>query len=388
MARDFPSSVDSTGEAQHTSAVMETPHLATGPSLATAPDDAPKGLAPPNPDRVIDAGSAFGDAPLLLVIVDTEEEFDWTKPLSRTNTAVTAMAGQVRAHDVFSRHGIIPTYVIDYPVAATATSVELLQSLVDQGLCHVGAHLHPWVNPPHEEAVNPVNSYPGNLPPALEAEKLRVLTRTIHANLGRQPVVYKAGRYGIGPSTPAILAAEGYSVDASVVAFSSFAADGGPDFTAFGFHPFWLGDDDGLLEIPVTCGYCGLMSPFGPGLYPRLISGMPQRFRLAGAFARLRLLERIRLTPEGVDLAALIRLTASLLRQGCRVFSFSYHSPSLAPGHTPYVADRQDLEAFLRTMDRYFAYFTRDLGGRPATPEDVRRLARDHRKGALSAASA
>lgn len=367
---------------------MDTSSRFPGAPDALAARLAPRALAAPDPSRIVGAGSAFGDAPLLLVIVDTEEEFDWTKPLSRDNTAVTAMAGQVRAHDVFARYGIVPTYVIDYPVAATATSIAVLQSLLDQGLCHVGAHLHPWVNPPHEEEVNPVNSYPGNLPPSLEAEKLRVLTRTIHANVGRRPVVYKAGRYGIGPATPAILAAEGYSVDASVVAHASFAADGGPDFTDFDVHPFWLGDADGLLEIPVTCGYCGLVSRSGPMLYPRLFSGMPQRLRLAGAFARLRLLERIRLTPEGVDLAALMRLTASLLRQGCRVFSFTYHSPSLAPGHTPYVRDRHDLDAFLRKMDRYFAHFVRHLGGRPATPDEIWRLARNQRRGATSATDA
>ena len=35
-----------------------------------------------------------------------------------------------------------------------------------------GAHLHPWVNPPHVEEVNARNSYVGFLPEAVERDKL------------------------------------------------------------------------------------------------------------------------------------------------------------------------------------------------------------------------
>ena len=60
----------------------------------------------------------------------------------------------------------------------------------------MGAHLHPWVTPPHEEVVCLVNSYPCNLPDDLERRKLRVLSDAIEARLGRRATVYKAGRHG------------------------------------------------------------------------------------------------------------------------------------------------------------------------------------------------
>lgn len=66
-------------------------------------------------------------------------------------------------------------------------------------------------------------------------------------------------------------------------------------------------------------------------------------------------------------------LTESLLGQGCRVFSLTYHSPSLAPGNTPYVRDERELRDFLRTIDRYCHYFANELGGKASTPIEVSR---------------
>jgi hypothetical protein len=41
--------------------------------------------------------------------------------------------------------------------------------------------------------------------------------------------------------------------------------------------------------------------------------------------------------------------------EGVRVLNFSFHSPSLVPGHTPYVRDRADLAAFERWWEMVLA---------------------------------
>ena len=309
--------------------------------------------------------------PLLLVIIDTEEEFDWRLPHRRENTSVTAVAAQWRAQEVFARHGIVPTYVVDYPVASNLAAVDALAPFAEAGHCRIGAHLHPWVNPPYSETVNAYNSYPGNLPPILEREKLAILTETITNNFGVKPVLYKAGRYGIGPATAQIIEDLGYRMDASVVPFTSFSNDGGPDFTGKGFHPTWFGSKGDLLEIPLSCGFYGALRGAGPVLFPRLSGAAGMRLRLPGILSRLGVLERIRLTPEGVDLAANMRLARSLFDQGCRVFSLTYHSPSLVPGMTPYVKTTQELERFLATLDRFFQFFREELGGRSSEPQQI-----------------
>jgi predicted RNA methylase len=45
------------------------------------------------------------------------------------------------------------------------------------------------------------------------------------------------------------------------------------------------------------------------------------------------------------------------------VFTLSYHSPSLAPGNTPYVPDEVALAAFLHCIETVLDCFQNELGG-------------------------
>ncbi len=311
--------------------------------------------------------------PLLQVVVDTEEEFDWAAPFNRASTAVTAMAAQPLAQAIFAPYGLRPTYVIDYPVATTASSIAVLKALHDAGQCQIGTHLHPWVTPPHDEVVNEAHSYACNLPPALERAKLVAVTEAIAANFGRRPTMFKAGRYGLGPQTLASLRALGYRIDLSALVHSDLRPVHGPDFRALPDRPFWFDDD--LFEVPMTRGFAGTLAGQGRSLYRHATSQLGQRLRLPGILARTGLLERITLTPEGVDFAAQRRLVLAMLKQGHRVFSLTYHSPSLVPGHTPYVRDANDLARFLDQLKRITAFFFEDLGATPTTAEEIMALA-------------
>jgi hypothetical protein len=57
---------------------------------------------------------------------------------------------------------------------------------------------------------------------------------------------------------------------------------------------------------------------------------------------------------------------------GHRVFVLTYHSPSLEPGHTPYVRTEDDLARFLAWLDGFYSFFREELGGRPASWREVR----------------
>ncbi|MBM4258909.1 MAG: hypothetical protein FJ147_23770 [Deltaproteobacteria bacterium] len=146
------------------------------------------------PQRRIELPADF--APILMVVIDTEEEYDWSRQVDRNNTAVSAMASVDVAQRIFDEYGIRPIYVIDYPIASQAQGFGPLVDITKSNRCQIGVHLHPWVSPPHVETVNARNSYIGNLPKELVAEKMTVLRQTIADNLGVAPVIFKAGRYG------------------------------------------------------------------------------------------------------------------------------------------------------------------------------------------------
>jgi len=312
--------------------------------------------------------------PILTVVVHTEEEFDWARPHDRRATSVEHMRHLGRAQEVFDEYGIVPNYVVDYPIASQEMAIRPLKTFADQGRALIGAHLHPWVSPPHIEEVNARNSYPCNLPRALEAEKLERLTEKIAESFGARPLTYLAGRYGFGANTGAILDELGYQVDISPAVPIDFSADGGPDYSAYTSHPYWFGTQRKLLGLPGTGGYVGWLRAGGTPLYKTVTSPAMRRIGVAGVCARLRLVERIRLSPEDYSEPEMRRLTRALLDDGVRVFVFSFHSPSVMPGGTPYVRTEGELERFLHKCRRYFAFFVNELDGVTMTPLEVREM--------------
>jgi hypothetical protein len=324
---------------------------------------------PPQPNLVI-ADSRTIEKPLICVIIDTEEEFDWTGPFSRRHTLVNAITGLPRGHAIFRRFGVRPTYLVDYPVISDPRARDLLGPWLEAGECLVGAQLHPWVTPPFEEVVCPFNSYPCNLEPALEARKLGALTDRIRDSLGIDPQIYKAGRYGLDTGREKTLRALGYTVDTSVVPFHSYAGfAGGPDFFGYPDQPFWIGADRGFLYLPVTQSLVGALRGLAHTGVDRLAFGhMATRLHLPGILAHLRLLERIRLTPEGFSLADMCRLTRAMIGAGRRVFALSLHSPSMVPGGAPYVRSTTELEQLFGRIEQFLEFFHREFDGQPTDP--------------------
>jgi hypothetical protein len=272
----------------------------------------------------------------------------------------------VEHNRIYERVGLRPTYVVDYPVASQADASAPIRELLGSGVCEVGAHLHPWVNPPFIEEVSIANSFPGNLPAELEREKLRWLGEKIRKNIGVQPIVYRAGRFGVGPGTAKTLIELGYRVDTSVVPRTDFRPMEGPDFTQWEAMPRWFRDTD-LLEVPVTADWIGALAGFEPSFRGFLGSSMGRRLKLPGGFAHARLLERIRLTPEGMSFSDLRRLVLAMSAAGHRVFNLIYHSPSIVAGNTPYVRSEVELKSFQSTIERFLDFFLGDFGGRATT---------------------
>ncbi|MFN3864221.1 MAG: polysaccharide deacetylase family protein [Erythrobacter sp.] len=306
-------------------------------------------LVPPPASATARLAPGFGQR--VLLTVDTEEEFDWDGPFRRDGHGLSHIAAIPRFQSFCEGIDAHPVYLVDWPIVQNARAVEIIGDAVRRGTADVGVQLHPWVNPPFEEEVSGFTSFAGNLPPALEAAKFMALRDAIEAAFGSAPLIYRAGRYGLGPKTADLLKAAGIRIDTSVRSLFDYTGKGGPDYSHHPLAPYWVDAERQLLELPVTSVHRGLLRRFGVPLQ-RLAAPIP---RAPGVLARLGLLERIALTPEGVSRDEALRGIAIALDSGLPVLVLSFHSPTLAPGHTPYAADQAAVEALYAWLAAVYA---------------------------------
>ena len=284
--------------------------------------------------------------PLCTILIDAEEDFDWDQPVNGISYNVDCMRHLADLQTVAGAYGAVPTYLLTYPVMQDAGIVAALRARIARGQCQVGIQLHPWVTPPFTESADIRNSFATNLGPELEEKKLVELIRLFRACFGSDPAVYRAGRYGVGPHTPALLEKHGLTVDTSLAPCTSSAEEQGPDFSGDDYQTFWFGGSRRLLEVPLCRGIVGWGGDPAARVYRRLAtsqSGGVLSSVLPGLLARSRCAERITLSPEGNDVSAAARLVRDLTRRGEGVLALSLHSSSLSVGHNPYVKTREDL---------------------------------------------
>jgi hypothetical protein len=321
-------------------------------------------LEPPSPGSAAAFAPEFGQR--VLLTVDTEEEFDWDAPFQREGYGLSHVAQIPRFQAFCETIGAHPVYLIDWPIANSAQAVEIIGDAVARGTAEVGVQLHPWVNPPFDEEVNARNSFAGNLPRDVEAAKFALLRDRIETAFDTAPLIYRAGRYGLGPHTAQLLKAAGIRIDTSVRPLFDYSAGGGPDYSHHPAAPYWVDSDHRLLELPVTSAYWGPLRQLGPVLH-KVQRHVPTMF---SGFSRLGLLERIALTPEGVSAEEAVRGIDVAVESNLPVLVLSFHSPTLAPGHTPYAAD----EAAVETLYEWFAAIYAALGQRGVRSTTVREV--------------
>jgi peptidoglycan/xylan/chitin deacetylase (PgdA/CDA1 family) len=214
--------------------------------------------------------------------------------------------------------------------------------------------------------VNEANSFAGNLPEALERAKITILRDRIAEVSGKPPRAFRAGRYGVGPNTGRIVRDLGFRVDTSVRSRFDYRAQLGPDFRNLPLTPWRAGPDGALIELPLSTAYVGPLGRWGGSLQPAAERLPP----MGSALARTCLFQRIPLTPEGVPARDAMTAVERLIRDGLRLLMFSFHSPSLAPGNTPYVRSEADLRGFYRWWDVMLAHLAQ-RGVAPASLDQV-----------------
>ena len=290
-------------------------------------------------DRLIRWPDDFGRR--FAIMVDTEEEFDWSRPPSREERSVAAIAALPSAHHRFAARGIAMTYLIDHPVAADARARDTIAPLLVAGST-VGAQLHPWVNHRSSSRRCP-GQLRGNLATGVEAASW-IACSTRSSRVRRRAADLSRGALRVGSRHARAAGGTRHRdrhVDARAVRLHRRRRR---RFQRDRRGAVWLAP--GVAELPLST-----ISP-GDGAGRKLASpAVGARCARTRVMARAGLLSRVPLTPEGVPLREALEAVRRAIDDDVRLLNFSFHSPSLVPGHTPYVRDARDLAAFYHWWD-------------------------------------
>lgn len=292
-------------------------------------------------------------------MIHTEEEFDWDGGFWRANTQVSHSQSLVEAVKQIITYDVHVVLAMDYAFVTSENGKSAIESLLSLKASNIefATHLHPWVNPPFDEPadengkIEELYSYPGNLDEDLEYKKLKSLTEEINNLVDKRPSSYLAGRYGVGKNTYKILRDLGYKTDYSISAFADFRHQYGPDFSGYTNAKTSI---NGIVCIPHTTGYISGLNAFSDYLNtdPKNLTKFNNNL-LGKVLLKALNVQKVRLSPEGYNLNQIKKLTQSLSRIGIKEFVFSFHSPSVQVGMTPYVKDQKMLGEFNNTTFKF-----------------------------------
>jgi len=299
------------------------------------------------------------DALKLIVTIDTEED-DWSE-YSRTPRSLSNIDRIPDLQRLFDDLRVKPTYLVSYPIAVNERAGSILREILWKGRCEIGAHCHPWNTPPFEEEISRHNSMLCNLPAETQFRKLYVLHGAIRETFGVESVGFRAGRWGFSEEVARNISRLGYKVDSSVTPYTDWSACGGPDFSdrspeckiLTGGGSATDGDGTGLVEVPATIGFLQENFRICGKIYHAARKDPMRSLKVPGLLHRLRIVNKVWLSPEMNEAEEMIRLTQRIRRNGYPLVNMTFHSTTLSAGKTPFVKTEEEERHFLRKIRTY-----------------------------------
>lgn len=273
--------------------------------------------------------------PIIFVLtIDTEEEWDWSGPFPQQVTNVQNIDKLPAFHSVCENLGIRPTYFVDYAVSNNAHAVDKMLTFTAKDNCEIGAHLHPWCNPPYFGEVQEAESHVVNLPVEQVSEKLDVLINSIELGFGIKPKSFRTGRWGINKHVMGLLVKNGITVDSSVYPFFEneyFSCSGAstlpywPDLD----NPQQFGTQNKIYELPVTVGFNQPQFELANKIHSAFAKPPLSWTRFNGLAWHSHLLRKTYLCPELSSTQDMLTLCDTVIGKGYPVLHMYMHSSSL-----------------------------------------------------------
>ena len=271
---------------------------------------------------------------LFVLTIDTEEEWRWDEEFPQHNCSVQNVK-KLPAFQTFCESlGIRPTYFVDYAVANDEQGSAILREFVNRKKAEVGAHLHPWCNPPYFGKTTEAESHVINLPEEQVVQKLDELHRVINEKIGVTPRSFRSGRWGMKGKTLELLASRGITVDSSVYPFYEnefFHCKGAPVTPYYPSFENALvpGEQQNIMELPVTAGFNTTHFSIADKVHKVLSSGIISAIKPVGFLWHTKLLRKIYLSPELTHSEDMNTLVNTCLTREHPVVHMYLHSSSL-----------------------------------------------------------
>jgi hypothetical protein len=255
-----------------------------------------------------------------------------------------------RLHPLFREYGMKPTYLLSPELLLDAPSVDKLRPL---GGCELGTHLHGEFAEPGATEPDVTSAVQRDYPPEIERAKLTWLTQAFRLAFGRDPKSFRAGRFGIGPSSVPILEDLGYAVDSSVTPHVDWSdVSSGLSFVDAPRQPYHpdrrdpsRAGDGKLLEVPVT------IRPPRLGFLPVLGKRLQRRWMRPTFSTGARLIAIVQETQKEAQRA---QETAPV------VLNAMFHNVEVIAGASPYASSERQAERILRRLGTLLDFARRE----------------------------
>ena len=274
---------------------------------------------------------------IFILSVDTEEEWNWSDKFPQKDFSISNVKQIPRLQACCDSLGIRPTYFTDYAVAENSDAVEILKAIVDKNTCEIGAHLHPWCNPPFHGITKEKESHIVNLPTLQVEEKLDSLIELLNKNFGVMPNAFRSGRWGINDEILNLLEKNGFQVDSSMYPFFKNDYFNCEQTTLI---PYWLdynkpmvkGSQRNMIEVPVTVGFNRKNFSAMLKISNAISHPLLRYLRLTAILWHTRLLRKLYLSPEAISGKDMQPLIDAALDNHLPVIHMYMHSSSLIDG--------------------------------------------------------
>lgn len=308
---------------------------------------------------------------MVSLLVTVTVESDMPRGEVQARTSLRNLEGVSRLQRLCERFGVLPTYLLSYPVAARKEG-ELFAGMWKRGRCEVGACLQPWTTPPfdvNEDRLVAIS--PDRIPASAVDAKLATLTETIETRFGRRPKAHRAAWFGLNGACLQTLERLHYEVDSSVTPFIDHTARGGPDWRQAPEAPYFpdrqrpaARGSSPVLEVPVTVAWDRELPPvvartLVKSRYAPVAEALANRWH---PITRIRTLD-----PVENNVADLRHLSRVLVRRGLPSLNLKLRSNELWPGESRRCPTARDVDLLFETLEGYLRFAVDDLRAVPRT---------------------